>query len=61
MVTSLKNAVIVFSRVERLVELKKKRKSKRKNAYGMTRDLLEVTPNLVVGVGVAGMIPKLVP
>lgn len=43
------------------MELKKKRKSKRKNAYGMTRDLLEVTPNLVVGVGVAGMIPKLVP
>jgi hypothetical protein len=33
----------------------------KRNAYGMTKDLLDATPGLVLGVGVAGLIPKLYP
>ena len=38
-----------------------KRRKKRMNGYRMTKDLLEVTPALIVGTSVAGMIPKLYP
>lgn len=40
--------------------MKRKKRSK-KNMYNMTRDLMNATPNMVLGISVAGMIPKLVP
>lgn len=41
--------------------MRKRRVKRSKNGYRMTKDLLEVTPALVVGTSVAGMIPKLYP
>jgi hypothetical protein len=48
---------------EKVGEKTKMRKKRRKNkdAYKVTKDLLEVTPGLIVGTSVAGMIPKLYP
>lgn len=40
---------------------KKRRAKRRQNAYRVSKDLLDATPGLVLGVGVAGMIPKLYP
>jgi hypothetical protein len=41
--------------------MKRRKRSKRQSGYAMSKDLLNAMPNLVLGVSVAGMSPKLVP